>query len=149
MKKTVLFILGISLILFVYSCANNNSDDNSGNQDSTENVVVEDKPIKEDFATFYEKFVSDENFQLERVKFPVEGSNIIGYDEEEEWTKENWIKLNNIDEVDQKELTVETDETDTKVEHKIYLPNSGFGVTYAFELIDGKWFLTERTDTGL
>lgn len=42
MKKTILVILGISLILFVYSCANDNTNDNNDNQDTTENVVVDD-----------------------------------------------------------------------------------------------------------
>lgn len=155
MRKSIFLILGFSFIMFLFAC-NNETENNQSDKtdcvetDSVKNDVVEDdKPINEDFSNFYDKFVSDENFQLERVKFPVKGSKITGYDQEEQWSKDNWTILNNIEDVDTDKFTVEKNETDTKVEHKIYIPGTGFSESYTFELIDGKWYLTERNFTSL
>ncbi|MBN2891709.1 MAG: hypothetical protein JXL97_07570 [Bacteroidales bacterium] len=153
MKKTFLVMLMFASVLF-FACKNESTNDEDNSSDNKTEVTEDnenaDNEISaEDFATFYEKFVTDKNFQLERVKFPIEGSNIIDYGETEEWTKENWSMIENIDNVDTKNFTVEKNETETRVEHKFYVPNSGFSFTYVIELIDGKWYLTERTDSNL
>lgn len=145
MKKTLLFTLGLSFLFFFFSCKNADKNETKKNENTKTEIIDQ----KEDFTSFYKKFVTDYNFQLERIKFPIKGTNILDYDQEEQWTKENWKKLTNIDEVDNKEFKVEKNETETKVEHKIYLPNSGFSVSYTFELINNQWFLTERTDSDL
>jgi hypothetical protein len=155
MKKISLITL-IALLFFAFACNESETDKEKLKEELKAELkeemkkekTEENKTSTESFETFYEKFVSDDSFQLERVKFPVKGENITDYDESEQWTADNWIYLDHIDDSD-KELTVETDETESRVDHKIYLPNSGFSVSYSFELIDGKWYLTERTDASL
>lgn len=149
MKKSFFLILGFSFLMFLFACNSQEKNNDKEVTDSARTEIVEENTVNEEFAEFYKKFVSDENFQIERIKFPVTGSNIVDYDEEVQWTTENCSKLSNIDQIDTTEFTVEINETATKVEHKIFLPNSGFGVSYAFELIDGKWLLTQRTDSNL
>jgi hypothetical protein len=151
MKKSGLLVLSLSLLFLLFACNNTEKKNETEKLENEEKTSELNETVAaiEDFEEFYEKFVSDKDFQIERVKFPVMGANIIDYEESEEWTTENWGMLSDIDKVDQNELTVEVLKDDNRVEHKIYLPNSGFGITYAFELIDGKWYLTERTDLSL
>ncbi|MDD2200660.1 MAG: hypothetical protein PHF99_04930 [Bacteroidales bacterium] len=151
MKKTGLLVLSLSFLFLLFACNNTEKKNDTEKLDNEEKKSEINKTgeTNEDFEEFYKKFVSDENFQIERVKFPVIGSNIIDYEESEEWTTENWRMLSDVSNVDQNEFTVEILEDDNRIEHKIYLPNSGFGITYTFELIEGKWYLTERTDMSL
>lgn len=146
MKKTGLVILSLSFLFLIFAC---NNADKTNDTENTNEEVVEVEVVDEDFSDFYEKFVSNEDFQLERVSFPVEGARILDYDLEEEWTHENWRVLTDIDEIDKNEFAVEVNEDENRVEHKVYLPNSGFGIFYAFQKIEGEWYLTERTDMSL
>lgn len=146
----------IAMLLLLAACGNSRTNKEKLKEELKEEMqketekkkVEENEVTTEDFETFYEKFVSDNNFQIERVKFPVKGENIIGYDESEQWTIDNWQYLNHIDKA-AKRLKVETNKTESRVDYKVYLPGTGFSVSYSFELIDGKWYLTERTDASL
>lgn len=151
MKKSGLLVLSLSFLFLLFACNNTEKKNETEKLDNEEkkSEINETAAANEDFEEFYEKFVSDKDFQIERVMFPVMGSNITDYEESEEWTTENWVMLSDVNNVDQNEFTVEILEDDNRVEHKIYLPNSGFGITYTFELIEGEWYLTERTDMSL
>lgn len=151
MKKSGLLVLSLSFLFLLFACNNTEKKNETEKLDNEEkkSEINETAAANEDFEEFYEKFVSDKDFQIERVMFPVMGSNITDYEESEEWTTENWVMLSDVNNVDQNEFTVEILEDDNRVEHKIYLPNSGFGITYTFELIENEWYLTERTDMSL
>ncbi|MDD2633988.1 MAG: hypothetical protein PHW82_00650 [Bacteroidales bacterium] len=151
MKKIELLVLSLSFLFVFFACDNieNKNKKEESKTDQQQSKLEETELADETFLEFYEEFVADENFQLERVKFPVVGSKVLDYEEQEEWTSENWEMLLDVNEVDQNVFTVEIVEDENRIEHTIYIPNSGFGVYYAFELIGGKWYLTERTDTNL
>lgn len=96
----------------------------------------------EDFEEFYQKFTTDEAFQLSRIEFPLEGcetdnDTIIYWKSPEDWYP---ITISAYD-IDTTEFTVEKSYAPANVEIKVYIPNSGFGVTQEFELIEGKWYL--------
>lgn len=138
--------------ILAFACQNSEQNTNVVNNDSTKITTDDnsDNTQNEDFDQFYSKFISDSDFQMDRINFPIKGKNIIDYGEEEEWTADNWYLITvHVDDVDRNELTVEIEKDAEKVSHLIYLPNSGFSVSYTFEIIDGKWFLTERTDSNL
>jgi len=155
MKIFKILALSVVVLLFFVACENSDTNSNVNNADSsqvTTNNVNDDvnTVVAENFDAFYTSFISDFNFQMERINFPIEGLLIEDYGEEEDWTPDNWMFLDkNVDDIDRNELTVEIDEQSERVSHKIYIPNSGFSVSYAFELIDNKWYLIERTDSYL
>ncbi len=138
MTKITSIILGLGIIILFAACDNTSTKKDS-DKDSTENT---DKVEAENFDKFYTNFVSDDVFQTSRVNFPIKGGD-ISEDGTIEWTKENWFTLNNIDEVDRNEFDVFIDKSDNKVTHEIQLPRSGFSMNYTFEIIDGKWYITE------
>lgn len=96
----------------------------------------------EDFEEFYQKFITDENFQLSRIDFPLEGYETDG-DTAIYWNSaDDWTMLTgSIYDVDTTEYKVEKDYSPTEVLFKIYIENSGFSVTQEYELQDGKWYL--------
>ena len=106
-------------------------------------VACNSKVIQpEDFEAFYQKFTTDEEFQMSRIEFPLDGcetddDTVIYWDNSEDWTPIT-VSIYNVDTT---EFTVEKTYSPTKVELKIYIPNSGFGITKEFELIEGKWYL--------
>ncbi len=100
----------------------------------------------EDFNQFYLQFHSDSGFQMERIHFPLEGGS---YDNEKEmkWNKMNWQQIKyTVYEVDTTQFKVEFNLTDTLVNERIYIPNSGFDFQCKYKLIDGKWFLVYCMD---
>jgi len=103
----------------------------------------------EDFNQFYFQFHADSIYQLERIKFPLEGRR---YDNDEEirWSRKNWQQLKyTVYEVDTNQYIVEFDVSDTLVFERIYIPNSGFDFQCKYKLIDGKWFLVYCLDQNL
>ncbi|MDR0659575.1 MAG: DUF4348 domain-containing protein [Prevotellaceae bacterium] len=96
----------------------------------------------ENFKTFYQKFLTDERFQLSRIEFPLDGcetdsDTTIYWENEDDWT----LLTGSIYDVDTTMYKVEKSYSPTKVELKIYIPDSGFSVTQQYELEDGKWYL--------
>lgn len=158
--KHLTVILSLTLSFFFFSCdGTTDSPDNANSAkkdcdttaatDTTADNVEEPEEVEaENFDEFYEQFVADKAFQLERVKFPLKGKS-IDIDGEEEFTKENWHHMGHIDKARaDKSLKTTIEKTDTRVSHSIFLPNSGFSIEYAFELgEDGKWYLTEKQET--
>ncbi|HPG73547.1 MAG TPA: DUF4348 domain-containing protein [Bacteroidales bacterium] len=149
MKKIRPLMAVAALVLILISCSNSSQTKTADSSESATENHQRVSETSEVFADFYESFVSDKSFQMQRIQFPIKGSNITDYESEEAWSEENWSMLTHIDNIDTSDFSIEKNETSNRVEHKIYIPNSGFGVSYAFELTDGKWYLTERTDMNL
>lgn len=147
MKNTVITIIILSFVMF-FSCQNSENNKKTNQDDKKSTETEENSEVKnENFDDFYAKFISDMNFQLERVHFPIDGK----YYEEgdaQEWTKDNWSYIKtNISDIDRNEYDVTVEKTDESVSHKIELPNSGFSMSYKFSLIDHKWYLTEMNES--
>lgn len=150
MKKKIAISLVFSFLFLNYACQSESKNINSKAETDTvqaNSVTIEDTKNEyidaEDFDSFYQKFTSDKNFQMERLKFPMRGGEFEEM-EETKWTKDNWkVIKTHIDDIDQNEFDVTVEKTETSVKHTIALPNSGFSVNYIFELEDGKWLLTE------
>lgn len=96
----------------------------------------------EDFEEFYQKFITDEDFQLSRIDFPLDGCETDS-DTTIYWNSANdWAMLTiSIHDVDTTEYKVEKSYLPAKVVLKIYIPDSGFGIIQEYELQDGKWYL--------
>lgn len=103
----------------------------------------------EDFHQFYLQFHSDSVFQMERIQFPLEGG-IYDDDKVQRWSKKNWQLIKyTVFEVDTSQFKVLFDKTDTLVNERIYIPNSGFDFHCKYKLINGKWFLVFCLDQNL
>lgn len=110
-----------------------------------------DKTSKtEDFGVFNKKFHSDTIFQLDRIKFPLEGGYADGF-ERGEWTKDNWEYLKSP--LPAKDLPEEYKQkvtySDTLVTEKIWIENSGFSTERHFKVINDKWYLVYCLDKNL
>ncbi len=103
----------------------------------------------EDFNRFYIQFHADSLFQLERIKFPLEGGSYDG-EKERKWNKKRWQLLKyTVYEVDTSEFAVEFNKGDSLVFERIYIPNSGFDFQCRYKLIKGQWFLVYCLDQNL
>ncbi|WKN32614.1 DUF4348 domain-containing protein [Porifericola rhodea] len=103
----------------------------------------------ENFDEFYEKFLTDSSFQMERIQFPLKG---IKADEGEDstyyWHKEDWVMLKkpNLDGTDfKRDLQV----SDTVATDEIFMENAGFYFKMVYEPIKRKWHLVYMIDGGL
>lgn len=149
MAKTNFLLVLLIVSFLTFSCKNSNKEKSEKvdceqiERTNSDKQGKEEIKEAEDFDEFYNKFITDANFQKERLKFPIRG----GVHEEEgttEWTKENWEIMNqHIDNIDKNEYNVEIIREETKVNHVVELPFSGFAIDITFEILEGKWFLTE------
>ncbi len=98
----------------------------------------------EDFQVFYQRFLTDKDFQLSRIVFPLDG-----YDNNGETTKKwtaasSWrMVTGSIDKVDTKVYKVEKNFSPQEVNFRIYVENSGIDIRQKFQLKNGKWYLVE------
>lgn len=142
--KYPVFIL---LSAFLFSCAQKNKveEQNANNslpQSEKNETQTTDLSIPEDFKAFYVKFLEDENFQLSRINFPLEGEIIEEDFEASPIQKTDWNMLRgSVYEVDQNEYKVEIEEKSTEVHHRIYIEDSGVDIDMKYKQTDGKWFL--------
>lgn len=104
---------------------------------------------EEDFDTFYDKFHSDMEFQMDRIIFPLEGGS-AQVDETVPWTKDNWLTMKvKIYDVDTNEFAVNYHKTEDEFVQSFQLRGSGFSAEYRFKLIKNKWYLVYALDTNL
>lgn len=97
--------------------------------------------IDEPFDEFYDRFHEDIDFQMERIKFPLEGEN-VSLDGGEPWTKDDWEPhLQKVTEISDPDYDTEIIRNDKEVTDKVQLRDSGFSIERKFELINGKWYL--------
>lgn len=99
-----------------------------------------------DFETFYDRFHTDEAYQLAHIPFPIKGApdnaaNKPGYDENFTWTKENWVINKPIDLKGtqfKRELQSVSDEL---VVERLIHESGSYGMVRRFAKIDGEWML--------
>lgn len=105
---------------------------------------------KEDFSNFYQQFLTDSTFQMQRVQFPLPGQKITAevQDTSYQWTEDNWIMLQEF-ELDPTQFERNLQVTDTLATDEIYTPGAGFYFKMVFEPIKRKWFLVYLVDQGL
>lgn len=105
----------------------------------------------EKFADFNLKFNSDSLFQMSRIKFPIGGKKIDGWETREAWSMENWemLKLPVSRKNKFKEYHHKVVYSDTVVTEKYWIENSGFSTEVRFRKVDGKWFLVYFNDVNL
>ncbi|WP_029904181.1 DUF4348 domain-containing protein [Prevotella sp. 10(H)] len=132
--KTIAVILGIITTLGLMACNLNSK---------AANDLQSTKQAPENFKDFYEKFLTDEEFQLSRINFPLEGEiidediEITGEIEETDWE----MLTNSIYEVDTDEYQVEIKEDADEVFHRVYIQDSGVDIIEKYKRIKGKWYL--------
>jgi len=107
------------------------------------------KNSSEDFDKFYERFHKDTVFQVSRLKFPLGGMSIKGF-EKIPWTRDNLPLLKTkIYDVDTTQYKVTYNKTEKAFTQKVWMENSEFSSEYRFELIDKKWYLVYVLDQDL
>lgn len=105
----------------------------------------------EKFAVFNLKFHSDSLFQMSRIKFPIGGKKIDGWETREVWSTKNWEMLKSpvSGKNEFKEYQHNVIYSDTLVTEKYWIENSGFSTEVRFRIVDGKWFLIYFNDVNL
>jgi hypothetical protein len=105
---------------------------------------------REDFNVFYEKFLTDSSFQMERIQFPLPGikAGEEGEDSTYHWTKEEWVMLKK-PEIESTEFKRNLQVSDTLATDEIFTENSGFYFKTVYEPIKRKWYLVYMVDSGL
>ncbi|NDV47903.1 DUF4348 domain-containing protein [Paludibacter sp. 221] len=163
-KKLILtgIVLGIVIVVVGFCLTQNNSVTENqeitiANSDNTTDIINTEQsasatPNNEDFQDFIQKFTSDKNFQLSRIKFPL--SSIKSKDEWEfldanvifEGTKILGSGLNEQGEEVGYEFSGEfIKKSDSKYFYSFY--NSDFGETiFTFSKVEGQWMLTDDLD---
>ncbi|WPP48856.1 hypothetical protein [Catalinimonas niigatensis] len=108
------------------------------------------KGARENFDVFYEKFLSDSSFQMERIQFPLPGIKTIEDEEDStyQWTKEEWVMLKEPD-LEGTEFKRNLQVSDTLATDEIFTENAGFYFKMVYEPIKRKWHLVYMVDTGL
>lgn len=134
------FLISISITTF---CAEKNKLENK----NTQNVEL--------FDVFYERFLSDKDFQLERINFPIRGrymdNDLAGTVESDSiiWTKENWSLIKKIDKKDLKDIKISKNISENEVIIKTEGVNENFITIETYKKIDDKWFLIEYVDLSM
>ncbi len=110
------------------------------------NISVTEAP--EDFDVFYDKFHQDQGFQMERVRFPLEGT-LTDDEGEKNWERENWqMHRAKVTDITTPNYDTEIIRKENEVIDRVKLRDSGFFMQRKFRRIDGEWFLTfyEKVD---
>ena len=104
----------------------------------------------EDFREFYQRFLTDSSFQLQRVQFPLPGEKVSAetQDSTYRWTEDEWIMLQEF-ELDTTQYKRDLHVTDTLAVDEIYTPGAGFYFKMVFEPVKRKWHLVYLVDQGL
>lgn len=96
----------------------------------------------EDYFVFYQKFHQDSLFQVERVRFPLDGYSIEG-GQITSWDENSWVMhKNGLADIDTSIYKTERNTRFGVIQERIYLPNSGMLIERHFSLLNKKWFLT-------
>lgn len=112
-------------------------------------VQVNNPPTQENFEDFYQRFHQDEQFQLTRIAFPIDGS-FIDHKGEQSWNRNNWTPLKTmIQDVDENDYDIETTKSADRFYQKVWIEGSGFLSEYTWQRIDGKWYLTYAKEVNL
>lgn len=147
MKKIIIPIF-LSSILFTFSCSNESKKNDENIESKIEvssiekNSVKEEKTDSENFEEFNNKFHTDSDFQLSRIKFPLKGE-LTTSDGISNWTKKNWsfITVKVSEKQKDKEFKYSLRKSESLVIEKYWIEDTGFSIERKFELIDNNWFL--------
>lgn len=143
MKYPVFFIL--TAIIFACTPKSKVEEQNINNalpQSEKSKAETTDLSIPEDFKAFYAKFLVDDNFQLSRINFPLEGEIVEENIDVSPIQKTDWSMIRgSVYEVDRNEYSVEIEEDSTQVHHRVYIEDSGVDIDMKYKRIDGKWYL--------
>jgi hypothetical protein len=132
-------ILTLISIFILYQCDTGNQKRNNSSKTSS----------FENFDEFYKKFHSDSLFQISRIKFPLAGKKVDGF-EEIKWTKKKWSLMKTmIYDIDTTVFKTEYKKSSKEFKQKIWLENSGFNTEYRFKVIHNKWYLVYALDINL
>lgn len=122
-----------------------------------EKKTVEAPKQNEAFGEFYKRFLSDDNFQKDRIVFPLKGrymeNEIAGLTSDTTdqvmWTKANWKPIHKMDEAAMKDVKVTKSISDTVV----VIKTEGVSINFLFEETykkqDGLWYLTNLIDISM
>ena len=105
---------------------------------------------KENFSEFYQQFLTDSTFQMQRIQFPLPGQKVTTeiQDTSYQWTEDNWIMLKEF-ELDPTQFERNLQVTDTLATDEIYTPGAGFYFKMVFEPVKREWYLVYLVDQGL
>jgi hypothetical protein len=139
-KFTPLILLFVLSVVILTNC-------NPTRESSKGNSLI--KNSGEDFEKFYDRFHKDSLFQVSRIKFPLGGMSVKGFNKTQ-WTKENLPLLKTkIYDVDTTQYKVTFKKTEKTFTQKVWIKDSEFSSEYRFELIDKKWYLVYVLDQDL
>ena len=104
----------------------------------------------EAFNTFYDQFLSDSTFQLERIRFPLPGQKFTAEVEDStyRWNREGWRMLNE-PQLDSAYFTRDLAVTDTLATDEIAGKDSGFYFKMVYRPVKRKWHLVYMVDRDL
>jgi hypothetical protein len=105
-------------------------------------------PIDEDFDAFYDRFHEEEDFQLDRVAFPLEG-NLTDDQGTHQWERASWeMHKGKVTEITESNYDTEIVRKEGEFIDKVKLRDSGFFIERRFERIKGRWYLVyyEKVD---
>ncbi|MEK6479889.1 hypothetical protein WJR50_20265 [Catalinimonas sp. 4WD22] len=107
---------------------------------------------REDFDEFYEKFLTDSSFQMERIQFPLPGIKTTGEEEDSDstyhWTRDEWVMLKKPN-LEGTEFERKLQVSDTLATDEIFTENAGFYFKMVYEPVKRKWHLVYMVDSGL
>jgi len=107
------------------------------------------KTAREDFNDFYNRFLTDSSFQMQRVQFPLPGVRYgYGPDTTFVWTEQDWIMLKKPT-LDGTEYNRRLQVSDTLATDEIFADNTGFYFKMVYEPIKRKWYLVYMVDSSL
>ena len=104
----------------------------------------------EGFDTFYDRFMTDSTFQLERIRFPLPGQKFTEQIEDStyQWSREGWQMLSE-PQIDAAHFTRNLAVTDTLATDEIAGKNSGFYFKMVYRPVKRKWHLVYMVDRDL
>ena len=122
-----------SSLLLIFACNSESASNESGNA--------------ADFKTFYEKFLTDSTFQIERIVFPLDGipdnaDSATLVNGNFKWTKENW-RVHKAFDPEELGFSIQfIPFGDDLIIEKLTHNSGAYGMIRRFaKLEDGKWYL--------
>lgn len=105
---------------------------------------------REDFASFYARFLTDSTFQMERTRFPLPGQKFTAEvaDSAYRWQRTDWQMLRE-PQLDATYFTRNLTVSDTLVTDEIAGVDSGFYFRMDYRPMDKKWHLMYLVDRDL
>jgi hypothetical protein len=150
MRKSVIYILLTVQVFIFFGCTHKSMPVQSKSAEKAKPANNSLKSSKEEnFDKFYERFHKDSLFQINRVKFPLQGKQ-VNADGTNSWKREKWTMIKaKASEINTSEYNVKTTKTDNTYFEGIYCKNCGFSFEMKFQLIDHKWYLVYLLDNDL